>query len=33
VITGFGIAIIAGWDIIDGFLKTYRPARTPDCRS
>ncbi|MGC5221059.1 permease prefix domain 1-containing protein [Micromonospora sp. DT81.3] len=33
VLTGFGIAIIAGWDIIDGILKTYRPARTPACRS
>jgi len=33
VLTGFGIAIIAGWDIIDGILKTFRPARTPVCQS
>ncbi|HWI32107.1 MAG TPA: permease prefix domain 1-containing protein [Microbacterium sp.] len=28
VVTGFGIAIIAGWDIIDGILKTVRSGRT-----
>jgi hypothetical protein len=26
-ITGFGIVVIAGWDIIDGVLKTWRASR------
>ncbi|MGZ8803898.1 MAG: permease prefix domain 1-containing protein [Microbacterium sp.] len=27
-ITGFGIVIIAGWDIVDGALKTWRASRS-----
>ena len=30
---GLSIAIIAGWDIIDGIVKTYRAGRPPAGRA
>lgn len=28
ILTGFGIVVIAGWDIVDGILKTWRMSRS-----